>query len=150
MNQNVIIRIAQLNEMSWVNSQYDTVGFKHSNYDNELIAIAEVNGERVGVGRLQRVEQSAAELGGIFVEKEYRGLGLASKIVGFLVQNAHSYEKVFCLPFSHLSHFYQKFGFASVRIDELVPSSIANKHQWCNHTYDSETLLFVLHNQLKI
>lgn len=141
------IRIAQTHELRWINTQYDKVGFKHSHFDGELVAIAEVNGEKAGLGRLQAVESSAAELGGIYVDEAYRGLGLAAEIVSFLVQQSHAYNSVFCLPFAHLSGFYKQFGFDSPQISTHVPDVVADKHRWCNQTYKSETLLFVLNHK---
>ena len=143
MSNKVTVRVAKPDEIVWINARYDLIGFKQSNYDNEFIAIAEMNGHKVGVGRLQEVEVSIAELGGIFVHDEYRGLGLASKIVEFLVANSKAYSTVFCLPFEHLSGFYKKYGFKEVGLEYAVPAQVYKKHSWCNQAYDSRVLLLV-------
>ena len=75
MNQKITLRAANPSEIAWINAQYDQVGFKHSNFDNEFIVIAEVSGQKAGLGRLQRIDSSVAELGGIFVNEQFRGLG---------------------------------------------------------------------------
>lgn len=151
MKPDITVRKARPEEISWINKQYDRVGFKHSNFENEFIAIAEVNGEKAGLGRLQSVRESEAELGGIYVIEAFRGYGLATSIVGFLINNAHSFNRIYCLPFSHLESFYKKFGFCVVNDRANIPSAVAEKHCWCNSTYESETLLFVLDKaQLKI
>jgi GNAT superfamily N-acetyltransferase len=147
MKIEITIRKAQPDEISWINTQYDQVGFKRSKYDNEFIAIAEVNGRRAALGRLQYVVENEAELGGMYVREEFRGYGLASKIVEFLINNSESYNKVYCLPFSHLESFYKKFCLCVVTNKENIPSSVIDKHYWCNSTYEGETLLFVLNKE---
>ncbi|MCG7495489.1 GNAT family N-acetyltransferase [Vibrio sp. Of7-15] len=147
MNTEINVRLAKQEEIQWINEQYDSVGFKHSVFERELIAIAEVAGVRKGLGRLQNINDLDAELGGIYVNEECRGLGLASKIVDFLVENSASYNKVYCLPFSHLNQFYSKFGFTDADKGDGIPETVINKHKWCNKTYDNETLLFVLNNK---
>ncbi|WDE03348.1 GNAT family N-acetyltransferase [Thalassomonas viridans] len=130
--------------MSWVNNQYLSIGFKLSEFDRELIAIAEVDGEKAGLGRLQYVEESIAELGGMYVMDNFRGLGVAGLIVDYLVKNASDYQKIYCLPFAHLQAFYQKFGFAPEQDLAKVPRVVLDKHNWCNSSYEHKTLLFSL------
>ena len=144
METNIIVREAKRNELEWINSQYDLVEFKHSSFDDELICIVEVDGKRVGSGRLQNIEISTAELGGIFVQDGYRGMKLASKIVSFLIESSNNYTKIFCLPFAHLSNFYKKFGFTEIENDKLIHNNISQKYNWCNEKYEDKTLLFVL------
>lgn len=140
----ITVRKANANEISWINEQYDEVGFKHSIYNNEFICIVEVDGKKVGLGRVQYLNADSAELGGVYVQEEYRQHKLATKIVSYLIQSCNEYKRIYCLPFSHLEAFYKKFGFEVVSSCVEVPSEIIEKHQWCNTTYGSETLLFVL------
>lgn len=144
MKSKIIIRQAKENEIFWINSQYDEVGFKHSSFENEFISIVEVNGIKAGLGRLQKIEDKVCELGGIYVKEDFRGLGLASLIVDFLIKNSNSYNKIFCLPFEHLNSFYKKFGFQVVDNCDYIPQIVKEKHNWCDKTYDNKTLLFVL------
>lgn len=144
LKSNIFIRQARLDEISWVNNQYEQIGFKPSDFNNELIAIAEVNGEKAGPGRLQYIEENVAELGGMYVKDDFRGYGIASQIVEFLIKNSTPYNRIYCLPFSHLEKFYQNFGFNTVSATVNIPDKIMNKHSWCNSTYEHTTLLFVL------
>ncbi|WP_281558780.1 GNAT family N-acetyltransferase [Thalassomonas sp. RHCl1] len=136
--------MAQKEDMAWVNNQYLSIGFKLSDFERELIAIAEVNGEKAGLGRLQLIEKGIAELGGMYVKDSFRGLGVAGRIVDYLVKNATDYQKIYCLPFAHLQAFYQKFGFAPEQELTKVPRVVLEKHNWCNNSYEHKTLLFSL------
>ncbi len=40
---NIQIRKALKIEIEWINEKYDEVQFIHSNFENEIIAIAEIN-----------------------------------------------------------------------------------------------------------
>lgn len=42
------VRVATEREMAWVNSCYDEVEFIHSQFDNEIIAIAEFGEKKRG------------------------------------------------------------------------------------------------------
>jgi GNAT superfamily N-acetyltransferase len=138
------VRKARADEIDWINQQYDGVGFIHSNLDREIVAIAEHDGTKAGLGRLVHVEGENWELGGMYVLSEFRGLGIADTIVRFLLSCSLPHHQVFCLPFSHLRQFYARFGFAPCADPRIVPEEISKKHAWCNETYEHETLLFVL------
>ncbi len=138
------IKTASNEDLEWINKRYDEVGFIHSKLDEGLIAIASFSGEVVGLGRLVRVSERIAELGGMYVFPSHRGQGVADHIVRFLLA-ASTYDRVYCLPFSHLKTFYLRFGFRDLTQHELgmVPKGVLQKHVWCNRTYDGETLLLV-------
>jgi len=140
------IRKAREEEIHWVNEQYQRIGFKLSDIAQDLIAIALIDGQKAGVGRVQPLTSVDAELGGMYVLPDFRGAGVASKLVEFLVAHAVEFERVHCLPFAHLAEFYKKFGFDTVNDRGHVPSSILAKHRWCNDTYEHDTLLFVKYN----
>lgn len=144
MNTEVTIRQARHDEISWINRKYDQIDFKQSYFDNEVIAIAEVNGKNAGLGRLQNIEDKVGELGGMYVDENFRGYGLASKIVAFLIANSEQYQRIFCLPFSHLEKFYKKYGFNPVIDTTHTPNDILKKHSLCNSTYENKVLLYVL------
>ncbi|WP_051902185.1 GNAT family N-acetyltransferase, partial [Photobacterium sanctipauli] len=124
MEQTIKVRAANLTELDWVDGQYDKVGFKRSTGTNELIAIVEVNNVPVGLGRLQHIEPSVAEMGGIYVDENYRGLGLAAKVVEYLITHSTQYTVLYCLPFSPLAHFYNGFGFKSAENLQDIPKPI--------------------------
>ncbi|KZN47758.1 GNAT family N-acetyltransferase [Pseudoalteromonas luteoviolacea] len=150
MSHEVTIRIAKQEEIHWVNEQYQRISFKLSNPEHDLIAIAVIDGQKVGVGRVQTLSDKDAELGGMYVNPDFRGVGIAAKLASFLVENANNFQRVYCLPFSHLAEFYEKLGFARVKEQSTAPDLILSKHHWCNEIYDHETLLFVKNNPLTV
>lgn len=109
-----------------------------------MIAIAEVDGVRAGIGRLQRIDEKNAELGGILVLSEFRGGGVARQIVRFLLEQSEQFLSVFCIPFEHLVPFYSDCGFHVLDRVEGVPLEIQKKLQWCGDTYENKTTLMIL------
>ncbi|HOO91135.1 MAG TPA: GNAT family N-acetyltransferase [Syntrophales bacterium] len=144
MVHQVVVRKAIIEEIDWINAQYDKVDFKHSVYENEHIAIAESDGQRIGLGRLQYIEDGVGELGGMYVNEEYRRFGVAHKIVEYLIKNSQKYRIIYCIPFSHLDCFYRQFGFVSEKNLAEVPRKIVDKYSWCQSAYESPTVLLVI------
>ncbi|MBC5994398.1 GNAT family N-acetyltransferase [Pontibacter cellulosilyticus] len=137
---NVRIRKAEPDELRWVNEQYSKIKFRPSVYEQEFIAIAEVEGARVGVGRLVSIDANTLELGGMYVEDKCRGFGLAKNLVKFLLHHAQQ-KIVYCLPFAQLERFYTGFGFEPVAETGEVPEKVLQKWEWCQQTYPQPTLL---------
>lgn len=135
------ILVATKEHLDWINSQYKEINFKLSDLDKEEIIIAEYDNSKVGVGRLQEIDNHNSELGGIYILPNYRNLGIASKIVSELLLIGAKYKRIYCLPFSHLNQFYTRFGFSDVDDQRLVPNKILKKHKWCNDTYNEKVLL---------
>ncbi|WP_242928392.1 GNAT family N-acetyltransferase [Pontibacter vulgaris] len=135
-----VIRRAKPEELIWVNQQYDRVQFLHSDFYKELIAIAEVDEKRAGIGRLVPLSDTAMELGGILVLEDYRGYGLARAIVLYLLAQA-GFRTLYCLPFARLENFYASMGFRPVSDLEMVTEKLLEKWNWCNSTYPETTLL---------
>jgi len=102
--------------------------------------VAEIDGVKVGLGRITQVENDAGELGGIFVLPEFRGRAVAAHLVEFLLKN-NEYSTLFCIPFTHLEMFYRRFGFLSVDSTKPIPKKIAQKMNWCANTYESPVVL---------
>src|SRR5438128_1026460 len=82
------IRAAEKQEMAWINGCYDEVEFIHSHFDSEIIAVAEFDGEKAGLGRLVKVDEQNLELGGMYVFESFRNKGIAKEIVTFLLTYA--------------------------------------------------------------
>lgn len=140
-----VVRNIRFDELDWVNSKYDEVQFVHSSFEKEIIAVAEVDGEKAGLGRLVSIYGQQYELGGMYIFEEFRKLGLATQIVEFLLSQTQSKQIIFCLPFAHLKSFYEKFGFqdSSLFPNLKIHDSVRKKHEWCNQTYTGDTLLLV-------
>lgn len=138
------IRTAKNVEIEWVNKCYDEVGFVHSNFGNELIAIAEIDRQRVGIGRLVTIDSEHLELGGMYVFESFRNSGVARAIVDFLLKNTPPNKTVYCIPFAHLVSFYKRFGFASCTNLDPVPKELLDKYLWCKEKYPRPTSLLIL------
>ena len=143
MESMVYVRKALIEELAWINSKYDEIGFQHSAFDHELIVVGEINGEASGLGRRVEINPETAELGGIYVFPSKRGHSLAEKIVSFLIEQSTSYQTVYCIPFIHLKSFYMKFGFEESNDLTRVPDEIKSKLKWCGSTYETQTCLLV-------
>ena|SRR6516162_9817297 len=87
------IRNAYMEESPWINERYKEIGFVPSNIAHELVAIAEHQGSRAALGRLVPVNADCAELGGIYVLPEFRGLGISKEIVSYLLRQGMTYKK---------------------------------------------------------
>jgi GNAT superfamily N-acetyltransferase len=140
----VVIRLAERSEIEWINKCYDDVEFVHSNFDKEIIAIAEVNGEKAGLGRLVTIDGENLELGGMYVFEAFRRLGIARKIVDFLLRYASASQSTYCIPFEHLITFYKQSGFVPCTNFEQVPKELFEKYLWCKEKYPQPTSLLVL------
>lgn len=79
--ENIIIRKASREELEWINSKYSQIDFVDSNFEKEIIAIAEHKEERCGVRRIVTIDENNCELGGMFVFEEFRGMEIAEKII---------------------------------------------------------------------
>ncbi|MCV4233263.1 GNAT family N-acetyltransferase [Virgibacillus sp. LDC1] len=134
-------------ELTWVNQQYEHIGFQPSTLDNEIIAIVMSQDDDAGVGRLVKLNDHEAELGGIYILDEFRGQSLAHEIVAFLVEESKrlGLETVYCIPFEELQHFYKKFGFHEFDVSApIVEPKILAKYHWCLERYDKKVLLLKL------
>jgi GNAT superfamily N-acetyltransferase len=135
MASTVTIRDLEDGERAWANALYQAIRFEVTPPDavalvaevdgervglGRLVAhapdVAEVDGERVGLGRLVAHASDVVELGGIWTDEAVRGRGLARAMVNALLtryeRTRHAeIDRLWCIPFAHLSAFYQSFGF---------------------------------------
>ncbi len=144
----LITRKAEKGELFWINSKYSEVDFMPSNFETELIVIAEMDGTKCGIGRLVQISNEDLELGGIYVFPAFRNQGVAEKIVTFLcAENSFDQQTIWCLPFEHLESFYKTLGFFSIGDgNATIPPEIIKKHKWCNSNYDKNVLLLSKNN----
>ncbi|MBT8233988.1 MAG: GNAT family N-acetyltransferase [Saprospiraceae bacterium] len=137
---------AKKEDLSWVNSQYASIGFLPSSIENETIDIAEYNGQKCGLGRLIYIDDNNVELSGIYVLENYRKQGIAQNIIRFLLKDFQQTNKtIWCLPFKFLTPFYESFGLAQVNEVTTIPKSIAKKRDWCHENYETEVVLLYKH-----
>ena len=135
------IRKLSNSELEWANQRYAELGFLPSATE-DYIAVAEVDGVKVGLGRLVAVDALTGELGGMYVAPAFRGSKIADKIVAFLLQQS-PYQHLFCIPFSRVANIYMRFGFREVPIDVLVPTGVAHKLAWCKNEYPEPVSLLL-------
>lgn len=135
------LRILPVAELPWANARYAEIGFQPST-PADFIAVAEIDGERAGIGRLVPVDAETGELGGMYVLPGFRGHGVAAAIVGYLLK-ASPYRRLYCIPFAHLEHFYRGFGFVTPAAGDPLPAAVAGKTDWCRTTYPDPVSLLV-------
>jgi len=141
------IKLATKNELQWVNEQYREIGFLPSHLENETIAIVTYNDKYAGLGRIVYLNEEEAEIGGIYILDEFRGLSLANELVGYLVKETElkNIKEVYCLPFEELKSFYEKFGFKVFNYESnQMNDHILKKYQWCLDNYEKKVLLLKL------
>lgn len=138
------VRYATDSDLLWVNEQYDKIGFIPSSLEHETVAIVTYNGQNAGVGRIVYLNEKEAEMGGIYILEDFRGLSLAHELVRFLVEHIRKsdLEAVYCIPFQELQHFYEKFGFAIIDpLTSTVNPKVLEKYNWCLSHYDKPVIL---------
>lgn len=133
------VRLLRPDELEWANARYAEIDFLPSGAA-DLVAVAEVDGERAGLGRVVPVSPTAGELGGMYVFPPCRGRGVAQALVAFLLAQAPR-ERLYCIPFAHLGTFYGSFGFEPVAPGEALPAAVAEKFAWCQSHYPEPVLL---------
>ncbi|MBI5072450.1 GNAT family N-acetyltransferase [Candidatus Woesearchaeota archaeon] len=143
---NLEIKTAKQKDLPWINGTYKTIDFLPSTLQDEIVAIAYADGVKVGLGRIALCGKDSCELGGIYVHPDFRGKKIAKIIVEFLLKHAQN-DVIYCIPFEHLSSFYESFGFTKAKNDLLVPMKIKKKLEFCKKTYSEPTLLLVMHKQ---
>lgn len=134
----MLIRPIQTSELDYINSRYKQINFKLS-IASDYIVLALIDGKPAGQGRLVYLDENSAELGGIYVYPEFRGQGVAEKIVSHLTVKGSQLKTLYCLPFEPLAKFYKSFGFVEDSSDVHV--EMKDKLEWCLKTYPDRTLL---------
>lgn len=138
---NITLRSASPSELAWINERYRAIDFVESDA-GDFIAVAEVDGKVAGLGRIVPFERRVGELGGMVVFDEFRGVGVAKKIIEFLAETK-DFELLYCLPFSKLEALYASFGFRRVADVAGVPAKALKKYTWCAEFYPEPVLLMV-------
>lgn len=117
MSDPITIRDLHDSERAWANERYRDIQFALTPPD-AVALVAELGGQRVGLGRLVEHAPGVVELGGLWTEPSMRGRGIARAMVEALMARLPARTAgapqgpVWCIPFVHLSVFYQSFGFA--------------------------------------
>ena len=127
MSAPVTIRPLREDELAWAAERYREIAFQ-ATPAGSVALVAELAGERVGLGRLVPLGPDSVELGGIWTADAARGRGVARAMVRELFDRAAGLD-VWCVPFDHLTEFYLSFGLQ--RTDPPWPDPIAAKVEDC-------------------
>ena len=134
-----IVRAIKPGELDWVNEQYQSINFVPTvSGDHQFIA--EIDRQKVGLGRLAYITDEIWEMGGIYVLPEWRRKSIAREIVKYLLTQANNIH-LYCIAFPNLVAFYQKMGFVKCSEPGRVPEKFKQKYQWCQQTYPQGVLL---------
>jgi N-acetylglutamate synthase-like GNAT family acetyltransferase len=133
------IRLLRPDELAWANDRYRAIDFKESSLQ-DLVAVAEIDNRKVGLGRIVPVGSGIGELGGMHVLPDYQGKSIAAHIVSFL-SGLKDFSSLYCIPFAHLAHFYRRHGFVEIACSGDVPRLVADKFQWCGQHYPEPVVL---------
>ncbi|MFO0652581.1 MAG: GNAT family N-acetyltransferase [Polyangiales bacterium] len=128
------VRAATSDEMEAIQATWDAIDFVRS-ADGDLVLVAiEARGERVGQGRLVRLEAGHVELGGMWVRDDWRGRGVARALVRSLLDAAGA-EAVWCVPWADLADYYRALGLSVVAREVDAPEAIRAKLAHCRGRY---------------
>jgi N-acetylglutamate synthase-like GNAT family acetyltransferase len=141
------IRDANSADLVWINERYREVDFLPST-SKDLIVIAEVDGVAAGLGRIVVLADGQGELGGMVVFDQFKGQGIAKKLVAKL-QSVSPCARLFCLPFEELEALYMSMGFARVQQGLSLPSHVEQKYDWCNSHYAKAVSLLVWESSIE-
>ena len=142
----VSVRRLLATELDWANACYADANFMPSSRQ-DFLAVAEVGGNKAGLGRVVPVAADMGELGGMYVLPAFRGQALAGKLVQFLLAESQL-PTLFCIPFAHLESFYARYGFGPLPDSLPIPESVAAKFAWCQRHYPTPVRLLVRRNSL--
>lgn len=144
MTPQLTTRLARPEDWPWVQERYAEQRFTASTAQDTVL-LADVDGERAGLGRLVPLSTGDVELGGLIVFERFRRGGIARALVEGLLAHGAPSERVFCIPFAHLLGFYASFGFVTIETQDVEPpAELVLKLDWCAAEYKSPTRLLVL------
>lgn len=123
----ITIRPLREDELAWAAERYREIDFQ-TTPTGSIALVAELAGERVGLGRLVPLGPGSVELGGIWTADAARGRGVARTMVRELFDRAAGLD-VWCVPFDHLTEFYLSFGLRLA--NRPWPDAIAAKVEDC-------------------
>lgn len=136
------LRTATPQDAGWINERYASVHFIPSDFERDLIVVAEIDGKPAGMGRLVPAGEHAFELGGMYVFDEHRGRGIARAIVDELIRLAGDRD-VYCIPFADLTALYAAAGFAPSDPADAT-EHVRAKLDWCAREHERTVVLLKL------
>ncbi|MCQ6558362.1 N-acetyltransferase [Paenibacillus mendelii] len=89
----------------------------------DTFVVAEVNGEVVGCGSLCKLGADLVEIRSLGISDGYKGLGIGSKLVDFLIEMAREQHIPKVMALTYEVTFFKKNGFAVVD-KEIFPEKV--------------------------
>lgn len=115
----VIIRRAQPGEYDAARALYEICGYGGGIRDEDAVFIALAGSELVGTVRLCP-EEGELILRGMQVHPRWQGQGIGRALLRACLPHIRN-RTVYCLPYTHLTAFYEAVGFEVVEANELPP-----------------------------
>ena len=112
------IRLARPDELDRVRQTYEAWGYGGGVQPEDVVYLAEAEGELAGIVRRTR-EHEVTMLRGMQVAAAWRGRGVGRRLLRALVADLAG-EECFCVPYTHLTGFYGSEGFVEIG-DEYAP-----------------------------
>lgn len=136
----ITIRPLAENDRAWADALYREVRFLPLAAHHRAW-VAEVDGERAGIGRLvEMAEDGAAELSGIVTLPAFRGRGVAERMVEHLLCENRQ-PVLYCIPLPELEGFYQRFGLEEFPRTAELPCALRTKLNMCDVTHATHVTL---------
>jgi GNAT superfamily N-acetyltransferase len=113
------IRIADHSETGHILGAYERWGYGAGINPDDVVWVAEVGTELVGVVRIA-TENAVLVLRGMRVADRFRGRGIGSQMLNVAIAWLGKRE-CFCLPYIHLTGFYARAGFIEIEPASAPP-----------------------------
>ncbi len=115
---NLILRPAGETDSSQIHDLIHLVGINPAGLDWKRFVVAVNDGDEViACGQIKPHGEEVCELASIAVRPEYRGQGLARRIIESLLADAERPLYLMCR--SHMGPLYEKFGFRAVAYEAM-------------------------------
>jgi GNAT superfamily N-acetyltransferase len=113
------IRIARPEEHAHALATYEAWGYGGGVQPDDVVYLAEIDGELVGIVRRTR-EHEVTMLRGMQVAPEWRRRGIGRQLLRTLVADLGT-DECLCVPYAHLTGFYGAAGFVEIPEENAPP-----------------------------
>ena len=120
----VRVRIAQSGEYPRLIALYRAWGYQGEITSADIVYVAEQDTRTIGLVR-RTLEEGTVMLRGMQVERSHQRRGVGSRLLDAFVTDLSEAE-CYCIPFSHLTSFYQRGGFAVIE-ESQAPRFLAER-----------------------
>ncbi|MDF1654498.1 MAG: GNAT family N-acetyltransferase [Coxiellaceae bacterium] len=140
----LMIRLVKEEEIEWINETYVMQGFNPSEFERDILILAESDGKTAGFGRLIKIDNDSVEMGGIYIFPEFRHRNCANQIITYLLERSNKWKNVYCVPPLSMYSLYENFGFKASDHLDTVPEFIIKKYDWdrSKQSNDQSYLIF--------